>query len=209
MDKDILTKELKGKIHYRKGSLNANLSQKQTANNTNTRQEPQKANSQDSELLSFVIVSDKNECEKYDFFEDEYFTEELSINGADFSELKTFFKDHNPSVDNAIGAVLNTRIENNQILCEVKFANDENSQIIKEKFLNGVLNDVSIGYRINEFVLTQRDGETHILVTDYKIVELSAVWKGADRFAKILTPQKRFFNYEIYAKKEQRRKNYE
>ena len=110
-----------------------------------------------------------------------FFIEELDVKGADYSTLKTFFTDHNPRVDTAIGRIDNTRVENEQLLSEVVFGSDEYSQLVSQKYREEILTDVSIGYFINDFTETSKKGEpNHVLVTDYTIVELSAVWKGAD-----------------------------
>ena len=94
---------------------------------------------------------------------------------------RTFFKDHNPSVDNAIGRVENLRLEGGEIKCDVVFGSDEDSLKVFQKYAEGILTDVSIGYTIDEVVETEKKGEpTHVLVTKFTILELSAVWKGFD-----------------------------
>ena len=157
---------------------------------------------------TFILISENNETNRYDWWSGETFIEELDVKGADFSELKTFFKDHNPSVDNAIGKVEDLRIEGSQLLAGVSFGSDDNSQTIKQKYNDEILTDVSIGYRINELILTEKKGEPdHVLVTDYSIVELSAVWKGADSGAiKIKNDatdevKEKRFSYDLYEKK--------
>ena len=134
--------------------------------------------------LTFVIVSENNEGKRYDWrISDDYYIERLDISGADTSELRTFFKDHNRGVDNAIGRVENVRKENASLLCDVVF--DTSGEDIKRKYQNGTLSDVSIGYRINAYEIEQRQGEPDIVtVTDFSIVELSAVGVGFDNGAK-------------------------
>lgn len=157
---------------------------------------------------TFILISNANQTERYDWWEDEIYIEELDVTGADYSQLKTFFKDHEPSVDNAIGLVENLRVESGQLIGDVRFSRDEKSQIIKQKYDDGILTDVSIGYRVDDYVLTeQKDAPTHVLVTKYRIVELSAVWKGADTGAirikndsQVEANEKRF-SYELYEKK--------
>ena len=158
---------------------------------------------------TFILISNNNQTERYDWWADEIYIEELDVNGADYSQLKTFFKDHNPSVDTAIGKVEDLRLENGQLIGDVRFSKDEKSQIIKQKYDDGILTDVSIGYRIDEYVLTeQKDAPTHILVTKYRIVELSAVWKGADTGAikiknddsQVEVNEKRY-SYDLYEKR--------
>jgi len=158
----------------------------------------------------FILISKDNSCERYDWWEGKVFIEELAIEGAKFDQLKTFFTDHNPRVDTAIGAVENKAVEGQELLADVRYGSDEYSQLIKQKYDEGILSDVSIGYRINEIVETKhKDEPNHVLVTDYDIVELSAVWKGADSGAvnisksepeNVESDEKRF-SHDIYAKK--------
>lgn len=65
----------------------------------------------ETRTISFILVSEKNEGERYDWWTDEVFIEKLDVNGARYERLKTFFKDHNRSVDSAIGRVENIRLE--------------------------------------------------------------------------------------------------
>lgn len=136
--------------------------------------------------IPFVIVSNNNAGERYDWWKDEVFIEELDVNGADLTPLETFFTDHRLSTENAIGRVENQRTDNGQIKADVVFGTDEKADAIFKKYLDGILTSVSIGYRVNDIVVTEKKDEPkHVLVTDYSIVELSAVWKGFDGGAKI------------------------
>jgi len=150
---------------------------------------------EDEKMIPFVIVSDDNAGLRYDWWEDEIYEERLDVNGAVFDQLRTMFKDHILSVDNAIGRVENIRIENGQIKCDVYFGSDDNSFGVYRKFVDGILSDVSIGYSIQEVITTEREDEvTEVLVTKFSIHELSAVWKGFDTKAKIGRSDD---NYEI------------
>ena len=155
---------LVGQVHERK----AQVAQNQT--------------SKDS--LTFVMVSENNEGMRYDWrISDNEFIERLDINGADMSELHTFFKNHNRDVDAAIGRVENTRKDGTSLLCDVVF--DESGLDIKRKYENNTLTDVSIGYKINKYTVEERQGEPDVVtITDFSIVELSAVGIGFDSGAK-------------------------
>jgi len=131
--------------------------------------------------VSFILVSEENAGERFDWWEGEVYIEELDVQGANYQGLRTFFKDHRPSVDNAIGRVENTRIDGSTLKADVIFGSDRRSKEVFQKYVDGILTDVSIGYRINDVVITKKDGDPdHVLVTDFEIVELSAVWKGFD-----------------------------
>jgi len=155
---------LVGQIHERK----AQVAQSQTS----------------SDSLTFVMVSENNEGMRYDWrISDSEFIERLDINGADMSGLNTFFKNHSRGVDDAIGRIENTRMEGTSLLCDVVF--DESGLDIKRKYENGTLTDVSIGYKINKYTVEERQGEPDIVtITDFSIVELSAVGIGFDSGAK-------------------------
>ena len=134
--------------------------------------------------LTFVMVSENNEGMRYDWrISDSEFIERLDINGADMSELNTFFKNHSRGVDDAIGRTINTRMEGTSLLCDVIF--DESGLDIKRKYENKTLTDVSIGYRVNKYTVEERQGEPDLVtITDFSIVELSAVGIGFDSGAK-------------------------
>lgn len=139
-------------------------------------------NQTDEKRLKFCIVSNDNACERFDWDLGRY-TEELDPKGAKFENLKTMFKDHLVSVDSAIAKVENIRLENDELFCECVF--DEGSSHIYERFKNGILNDVSIGYRVIDSEVSKRNGKTYVLVKNFEILELSAVWKGADKKANL------------------------
>lgn len=164
---------------------------------------------------TFILISKDNATQRYDWWEDEIYIEELDVKGASYDELHTFFKDHRPSVDNAIGRIANKRVLDEELLADVVFSSDEASQTIKQKYDENILSDVSIGYYINDFVETKKKDEpNHILVTDFTIVELSAVWKGADAGAvkikqsdsKKDEPDEKRFSFKLYQQKENLRR---
>ena len=136
--------------------------------------------------VPFTLVSENNAGERFDWWEGEVYIEELDIQGANYQGLRTFFTDHSPSVDNAIGRVENTRIDGSALKADVIFGASGRSEEVFQKYLDGILTDVSIGYRVNDVVVTSRKDEPdHVLVTDFDIVELSAVWKGFDSGANV------------------------
>ncbi|WP_345993756.1 peptidase [Sulfurimonas sp. HSL-1716] len=136
--------------------------------------------------IPFILISKDNAGERYDWWTDEIYIEELDVNGARLDELYTFFKDHNKSVDTAAGRVENKRIEDGEVKADVTFGSDKDSYLVFQKYNDRILTDVSIGYIVHDVTITEKKGEpTHVLVTDFTIVELSAVWKGFDKGATI------------------------
>lgn len=135
-----------------------------------------------SEALTFVIISPDNAGMRWDWDIGEYM-EELDINGANSERLNTFFKDHRRGVDDAIGRVTNVRKDGNSLLADVVFGTD--GQSIRQKYEEGILTDVSIGYRIRKYDHEKREGEPDLVtVREFDIFELSAVGIGFDQGAK-------------------------
>lgn len=160
---------LHGVVHQRQATVRLEATSGDTNPNTHT----------------FVMVSDDNGGMRYDWYSGESYVEELSIEGGSTENLRTFFKDHNRSVDSAVGRIENVRVEGGTIISDVVFGSGDNEQSIHRKYSEGILTDVSIGYQINGYSVEERDGEPDLVtITDYDIFELSAVGIGFDKGAK-------------------------
>lgn len=134
--------------------------------------------------VSFILISSDNDGERYDWWKDEIYVERLDVNGANYERLKTFFKDHNVSVDSAVGRVVNVRVENGELKGDVIFGTDDDSDKIFRKYVDEVLTDCSVRYKINRVTVEERKDEpTLVTVTDFEIRELSAVGIGFDKGA--------------------------
>ena len=130
--------------------------------------------------VPFIAISEQNAGERYDWWEDETYIEEIDIAGVNTDRLKTFFKDHRCSVDTAIGRIENIQ-KNKDLRVDVIFGRDEESDKIFQKYRDGILTDVSIGYVVRDIVVTEKKNEpTHVLITKLDVIELSAVWMGFD-----------------------------
>lgn len=137
----------------------------------------------DDRKLTFTIISADNEGMRYDWWSGESYVERLDVSGAKTDRLNTFFKDHNRGVDDAIGKVESVRLDGDSLKADVVFGSDADS--ILNKYREGVLTDVSIGYAINTYEVEEREGEADVVtVTEFDIYELSAVGIGFDRGAK-------------------------
>ena len=135
--------------------------------------------------IPFILISKNNSGERGCCGEVDYI-ESLDVNGARFDNLKTFFKDHNRSVDSAIGRIENVRVENGELKADVVFADTPDSLEVFEKYKQGVLSDVSIGYRVKAVTIEERINEPDLVtVTDFDILEVSAVGVGFDKGATI------------------------
>ncbi|MGB3751879.1 MAG: Mu-like prophage major head subunit gpT family protein, partial [Arcobacteraceae bacterium] len=73
-----------------------------------------------------------------------------------------------------------------QLKGDVVFGTDKESDSIFRKYAEGILTDVSIGYKVNTATIEERKNETDIVtVTDFDIRELSAVGIGFDKGATV------------------------
>ena len=136
----------------------------------------------ENRTIPFIIVSKNNAGERYDWWEGRVFIEELDVKGADLTQLRTFFKDHVPSVDTAIGRVENLRIDGEEIKCDVIFGSDDNSQTVFKKYVEGILTDVSIGYTVDDSnsqlgkIKSANQGQFSIEDRDSNTPYLKKVW---------------------------------
>lgn len=133
--------------------------------------------------VSFIMISDDNAGKRWDWDRGIY-TEILDVDGANYERLRVFFKDHNRSVDSAIGKIENKRVEDGQFKADVVFGTDERSQEIFKKYEEGILTDCSVTYIRNKVLVEERDGEPDLVtVKEYDIIECSAVGVGFDKGA--------------------------
>jgi len=144
---------------------------------------PPVVNTENERRLTFTIISQKNDGMRYDWYSGDSYIERLDVAGAKTDRLNTFFKDHNRGVDDAIGKVESVRMDGGSLKADVVFGSDADS--ILNKYREGVLTDVSIGYAINTYEVEEREAEVDIVtVTEFDIYELSAVGIGFDSGAK-------------------------
>lgn len=137
----------------------------------------------ENRTISFIAISEDTDVIRYG---ETKYVERLDVNGANFAMLKTFYKDHILSVDSAIGRVANARVEDNMLKVDVVFGRDPDSEAIFTKYLDGIIDSVSIGYSVYEYEKTgTKDGLPVYTITDFDVYELSAVWRPADKGAKI------------------------
>ncbi len=134
--------------------------------------------------VSFIALS-KNNMHKREFFGEEYY---LSV---DTSTMKfnadTLYLDHDVSFENAIGKIIDVKNEDGDYKAKVRFFADvEASYQAFLKFKNGLSQSVSVG--MSGFEIKEKDkvnGLSHYEISGGEIYELSAVWQGADKNAKV------------------------
>ena len=117
---------------------------------------------------------------------------------------KPVLKDHNPSVDNVIGKVVDAEFNDNAIYATVEIFKDDP---IAEKIKNGLVNSVSVGF---SRTLEWSDEEQCYVAKNIKFEELSFVVYPADPSATVLSADKdeeEFLSGDIsWVKDEEKRK---
>jgi len=153
-------------------------------NLSQTRSAPTDVIDKKARKISFILVSDENEGIRKPCCEEPYI-EKLDVNGAIVSNLRTFFKDHNRSVDSAIGKIDNVRVEENKLKADVTFGTTQDADVVFQKYRDGILTDVSIGYSIRKYEIDDSGDIPVVTITEFEIDEVSAVGIGFDKGAKV------------------------
>lgn len=139
----------------------------------------------EAKTISFLALSHNNLHKRSSFFGDEYYLS-VDLSGVKF-EATTLYLDHDVSFENAIGKIIDTKLDDKGFKVIVQF-NDEVSQSREAyaKFKAGFSDSVSVGFKSYE--LKECDpigGIEHFEIKNGVINELSAVWQGADPNAKV------------------------
>lgn len=117
---------------------------------------------------------------------------------------KPVLKDHNPSVDNVIGKVVETEFKDNAIYATLEIFKDDP---IAQKIQNGLVNAVSVGF---SRTLEWNEKENCYLAKNIKFEEISFVVYPADPSATVLSSdetEEEFFSEDIaWVKDEEKRK---
>ena len=137
-----------------------------------------------------VIFSTGAKVRRNDLFGS--FDEELSMDPAHVrlgrlqSGNAPFQLDHSGSVDSTVGVIEGARISNGLGLATVRFGKDARSDEIFQKVRDGLVRNVSVGYRIHKFEEVKGSDPKIPLMraTDWEPMEISAVAMGADPAAK-------------------------
>ena len=153
-------------------------------NLSQTRSAPTDVIDKKARKISFILVSDENEGIRKPCCEEPYI-EKLDVNGAIVSNLRTFFKAHNRSVDSAIGKIDNVRVEDNKLKADVTFGTTQDADVVFQKYRDGILTDVSFGYSIRKYEIDDSGDIPVVTITEFEIDEVSAVGIGFDRGAKV------------------------
>jgi len=121
--------------------------------------------------------------------------EVLLMSGAKFPDKVPLLNTHGRyDVADVLGSFRSMRVEGGNLVGVAHFASDQTSADSFSKAKDGHLTDVSVGYRVNAYVMVERgqttviEGKTYTgpmrVVTDWSVVEVSLAPIGADENAK-------------------------
>lgn len=130
--------------------------------------------------ISFTALSHNAVIKRSDFFGDFYIS--IDTDNIEFN-AKTFYLDHNVSFEDAIGKIIDfKRDESGNLKVKVQFFPDiKESHNAFLKYQKGLSESVSVGFGECEIVEQDKiDNLPHYHIKRGEIIELSAVWKGAD-----------------------------
>ncbi|MDL0089913.1 phage major capsid protein [Campylobacter gastrosuis] len=136
--------------------------------------------------ISFLALSRENLHKRLSLFGDEYYLS-VDLESVKF-EAKTLYLDHDVSFKNAIGKIEAVKLDDQGFKVIVKFSDEvKESREAFNRYKAGFSDSVSVGfggaYELSE--LEKIDGVNHFQIKNGVINELSAVWQGADKNAKI------------------------
>lgn len=84
-------------------------------------------------------------------------------------------------IENQLGVVMNARIENGKGVATLKFSEREEIAGVVKDILSGIIRNVSVGYRVFAYEVTEKEGQTTIKrATDWEPFEISMVPIPAD-----------------------------
>ena len=114
------------------------------------------------------------------------YIEQIDVESIVTDRFRVFAKDHKPSTDNVIGRVVQVIKEDGKLKAQIKFSFTDNAREVFQKYKEGILTDVSIGYRYDLEKATIIDDDVPVVILrEVEIFELSSVWMGFDGGAKI------------------------
>ena len=133
----------------------------------------------------FTAISDDNKGMRETWSGVRYI-EEIDVSSVNVDNWKIFIKDHTPSTDNVIGRVVETLIEDGKLKAKVRFGSTNSLDEVFRKYQDGILTDVSVGYRYSLEDATIIDDDVPLVILrNVEVFELSSVWMGFDSGAKL------------------------
>ncbi|WP_397599205.1 hypothetical protein [Silvanigrella sp.] len=134
-----------------------------------------------------VIASTGAKVLRYRWFEDPVYEEiEITKDSIDFSRFGSgcapLLKDHYYELNSQIGVIENSWVEEGKLKAKIRFSKRDDVEPIYQDILDGILRNVSIGYRVLDYKKYKNEGEKYETVRATKILplELSFVTVPAD-----------------------------
>lgn len=125
---------------------------------------------------------------RYDWLAGENYNEILSFDNdavrlARLNEGAPVLDSHSSyCLENQLGVVMNARIENGKGVATLKFSEREEISGLVKDILSGIIRNVSVGYRVFAYEVTEKEGQTTIKrATDWEPFEISMVPIPADQ----------------------------
>jgi hypothetical protein len=154
-----------------------------------------RAESVDAEARTVeVIFSTGAPVQRYDWMSDTKYIETLSMkpgavrlerlnNGAPFLDTHNAYE-----IDSILGVVVpgSARLVGGQARAIIRFSKREEVDPVWQDVVDGIVRNVSVGYRVHKYEQTEGDGKIPTrLAIDWEPYEISAVPMGADDGAKV------------------------
>lgn len=131
---------------------------------------------------------------RFDWWDGEYYLEELSLEegAVRLDRLNSGACFLNSHRDRDLAAVLGSvvpgsvKIADGEGVARIRLATTPDVADINQKIIDGHIRSVSVGYRVYEYLRTQKEGEKdHLLATDWEPMEISSVAVPFDAGAQV------------------------
>lgn len=117
---------------------------------------------------------------------------EVSPEAVDLARLNSgapFLNSHNSyELGSVLGVVVDgsARVENGQGFATIRFSDRDDVEPIWRDIMNGIIRNVSVGYRVTKYEITREEGQRpHYRAITWEPLEISAVAIGADAGAHV------------------------
>ncbi|CAD7289570.1 hypothetical protein LMG7974_01647 [Campylobacter majalis] len=146
----------------------------------------QEAIDETNKTISFLALSRDNLHKRHSVFGEDYYLS-VDLDSVKF-QATTFYLDHDVSFKNAIGKIQAVKLDDDGFKVIVKFSDEvKESKEAFNRYKEGFSDSVSVGfggdYELIELEKVQ--DISHFQIKNGTISELSAVWQGADKNAKV------------------------
>lgn len=138
-----------------------------------------------------VVWSTGVKVRRYDWWEDRYYDEELSLYAAHvrldrLNAGAPLLKDHRASLDNTIGVVERAWLQDGEGRALVRFSDRAEVAPILADVKAGILRNISVGYSVRKYEVIKEEGQVDIYrAVDWEPAELSFVAIPADSDAQV------------------------